>query len=62
MDLETEAKKHFAKLEKSKDYHQTRLKSNLPDGIKFAIQSEIDMLDFMAEYAKEALAQRGVRV
>lgn len=61
-NLEKDAQKHFSKLEKSIEYHEGRLKQSLPDGIKRAIQAEIDMLHFMAEYAKEALAQRGVRV
>lgn len=61
-NLQIETTKHFIKLEKSIEYHEGRLKSDLPEGIKFAIQAEIDMLEFMAQYAKEALAQRDIRV
>jgi len=60
--LEQTAHKHFEKLNKTIEYHAGRLKGDLPVPIKNVIQSEIDMLEFMAEYAKEALVQRGIRV
>lgn len=60
--LEQEAAKHFQKLEKSLEYHEKRLQGDLPKGIKYAIQCEIDMLKFVRELAKEALAARGISV
>lgn len=59
-DLKKEAQRHFEKLDKSIEYHEKRLNSDLPNGIKRAIQAEVDMLHFVAQYTKEALALHGV--
>lgn len=61
-DLEAEAKAHFAKLEQSVKYHEGRLEQDLPKGVKFQVEREVNALKFVIEYAKEALSQRGIKV
>jgi ABC-type Fe3+-hydroxamate transport system substrate-binding protein len=62
MNLEDEAKQHFAKLAQKLSYLESRLADNPAKGIAYQIQREIDATKFVIEYAKEALSQRGVKV
>lgn len=62
MNLEQEAKSHFRKLEQSLAYHRKKLDENIPQGAKHMHELEIAALEFVMEYAKEALSQRGVVV
>jgi hypothetical protein len=63
-DLQREASRHISKVEQTCEY----LKNNklndpqLPDRKKQFIQKDVDAMEFLLEYAKEALVQRGIKV
>lgn len=62
MNVEQEAKAHFRKLEQSIAYHRKKLGEDIPQGAKHMHELEISALEFVMEYAKEALLHRGVTV
>lgn len=61
-NLAQEARQHIAKLEKSIQYHSAKLESDIPDGAKHMHQLEVDALQFVIQYAREALMARGINV
>lgn len=63
MNLEQEARKKIQKAMKTIEYLSSRLADNtLAQHKRQFIQDDIDTLEFLIEYAKEALSQRGIRV
>lgn len=61
-DLEAEAKQHIQKLEQSLDYHKNKFKTETREGVKYIIDKEVKALEFVLQYAREALAARGIWV
>lgn len=62
MNLEQEARAHFRMIEDSIAYHRSKLEKETRDGVKHITQKHIAALEFLLEYAKEALTQRGIKV
>ena len=63
-ELEREAHRHISKVEQTCEYLENNKLNDpqLPDRKKQFIQKDVDAMRFLLEYAKEALAQRGVRL
>lgn len=61
MDTEAKAKEAFKTLEQMLDYRREQFNSSEKSPYaKKRIAGEIDTLEFLAEYAKEALSARGI--
>ena len=58
MELEKQARAHFYKLEQTLEYQRKKLEETG----RPIIQKEIDALEFVLGYAKEALSARGIKV
>jgi len=62
-DLELQAGRHIQKAEQTAEYLKSKLSDQqIPDRKKTYIQKDVDALEFLLEYAKEALAARGIKV
>lgn len=63
-NLEEEASRHIQKVEQTCEYLRTRRLADphLEEKKKVFIRRDIEAMEFLIEYAKEALAARGIRV
>ena len=64
MELEQAAQRHIRKVEQTVEYLKTNKLNDpqLPDRKKDFIQKDVDAMEFLLEYAKEALTARGIRL
>ena len=62
-DLEKKAERHIRKATQTVEYLATKIGDHtIPERKRDFMRQDMEALDFLLEYAKEALAQRGVRV
>ena len=63
-ELERDAKRHISKVEQTVEYLRNNKLNDpqLPDRKKDFIQKDVDAMEFLLEYAKEALTARGYKV
>lgn len=63
MQSEQEAQRHIRKVEQTISYLQSKIDDHsIPERKRDFMQQDVDAYAFLLEYAREALANRGIRV
>lgn len=62
-DIERQAERHIRKATQTVEYLETKIVDRtIPERKRDFMRQDKEALEFLLEYAKEALAQRGIRV
>lgn len=62
-DIERQAERHIRKATQTVEYLETKITDRtIPERKRDFMRQDKEALEFLLEYAKEALAQRGIRV